>query len=235
MRVIEVERIDTQENQDLDDTNIESFIEAPLIEPIRKFNEKGIKTLMSSCNKRNVNWITEDGRNVYTDEVRSDLIYKDIYSFGYGYAYVMLDFDSLSPENRNIMETTYSVLNGEINEEQNQSKIYKGNKRIIYGAVPSTFMVGNHEYDSNGFRKRPGMHFSYSTLKEDSLGTEDEFFLNNFDIIPTSTTTPRIVIVRYPVNEQTETLEVTDFFNKLADGLIIQKTKIDTISGSKTI
>ena len=227
MKVIDVERISTEENQVLNDNNLEEFIESPLIEPVKRFNEKGVKTLMSSCNKQNVKWINEDGVNLYTKDIKEDVMYKDLYSFGYGYAYIMMDFDSLSEENRMIMKSTYAVLNEGLNEDCDQSKAYRGSKKVIYGAVPSTVTVGQHEYDTNGFKKRPGIYFSIKTLKEDSLKTNDDFFLNNYDTVPTSTTVPRIVIMRYPVNDKTETQDVTNYFNKIADMLVAKEPVLE--------
>lgn len=225
MKVTDIERINIEENQVLNSNNIQDFIEQPLIESIEMFNEKGIKTLMSSCNKHNVKWINDEGKNIFTEDLRSDLRYKDIYSFGYGFAYIMLDFDSLDDDNKKTMEKLYIKLNDGI-EDKPQTQSYSSNKVIIYGAVPTAKIVGDHEYDANGFRKRPGMYFSFETIKEDALTTDDNFFLNNYNVVPTSTQTPRVVIIRYPVNEDTKTTDVTTYFNGIANMMVKQEVTL---------
>ncbi|MFH0806256.1 MAG: hypothetical protein V1885_00820 [Candidatus Brennerbacteria bacterium] len=58
-----------------DKEDLKFFVEAPLLEACQQFFDKGIKTIFSSANKKDV---------------------------GIGYAHIALDFDSLSPVNKEI-------------------------------------------------------------------------------------------------------------------------------------
>ena len=90
------------------ENDIDEIIEAPLREPIKEFNRKNIITIMSSANEINVKWLDEDGNDMYQTKRDFDAVK---FSYGNGFAYIILDYDSLSDENKAIMNKLYDELN----------------------------------------------------------------------------------------------------------------------------
>jgi len=227
MKVTNVERIDADQGLPLNNENLDELIETPLVEPIKVFHNKNIKTLMSSCNKYNVNPILQNGANVFTDDIVDKYAYKHVYSFGYGFAYIMFDYDNLSLENKEFFNSKYKELNKDINEQPIRNIDYKNGyqsqKRMIYGVNPTL-----HEKAPSGFRSDK-LFPNMESIPNDVEKAKDDFFIDNYDIVTTSTTKPRIVIIRYPVDENTQTHDVTNFFNSIA--LEMQEQKLRMIFG----
>ena len=229
MKVSQVKRIDTEENKTITEENIEYLIEAPLMEPIKIFDAKNIKTLMSSCNEFNVNPVRE-GNNIFTSDIKQEYRYKHVYSFGYGYAYVMLDYDSLSAENRDRLKSMYENLNQNSQEPPirniDSKNGYISKKRMVYAVNPE-LKQGQFRI-SRDYPEYP-LSPDIESVAESADKSNDEFFINNYDVIPTSTRKARFILLRYPVNKETETNEVAEYFSEIANNLAIQE-KVKTFS-----
>ncbi len=70
-----------------------SFIEYPVREAVRRMNESGIKTIMSSSNKDDVE---ANGKNENTFGDNIFIMANSHFSIGNGYAWIMIDYASLS-------------------------------------------------------------------------------------------------------------------------------------------
>lgn len=80
-------------------SDIDNIVELPLVEACRTLFKKNIRTVMSSCNKYNIL-----GYSKYDEEhVGLGRMMKEIYSYGDGYAWIMLDYDSLEEKNKQIL------------------------------------------------------------------------------------------------------------------------------------
>ena len=152
------------------ENDIDEIIEAPLREPIKEFNRKNIITIMSSANEINVKWLDEDGNDMYQTKRDFDAVK---FSYGNGFAYIILDYDSLSDENKAIMNKLYDELNpSEIKSTYEKpitaEQTYNGNKRIIYAVHQKEIPFHAWKIDSEE---------TYQLLThEPEDNTEKEFF-----------------------------------------------------------
>lgn len=86
------------------DRIIEKIIEKPLQKACKIAKSKNIETVMSSANKKNVVWKKEDRIN--RAEIEVHIQQRRMLSFtqaGKGYAWIMLNYNTLSDENRKIL------------------------------------------------------------------------------------------------------------------------------------
>lgn len=85
------------------ETMIKEMIELPLQEPCRIFRKKGIQTVMSSANGNNI--LKPGQKPIEKEDVYGEkqLFWEERPTYeeaGRGYAWIMLDFNSLSNENK---------------------------------------------------------------------------------------------------------------------------------------
>ena len=118
MRISEIDPIDKMgidlRKEENIEKAIEQYIELPVREAVREFTKRGIKTVMSSANYSNIlpngkqpkEKYDVDGQEYYFDRSTFD-------DAGKGYAWVMLDFDSLSDENKNRILEAEEKVGGE--------------------------------------------------------------------------------------------------------------------------
>ena len=89
-------------NIDSAEKMIEKMIELPLRNACKIFNKKGIETVMSSANQNNLLKPTEKSFEKEDLLKMQDAESRPSYEIvGKGYAWIMLNFDSLSEENKN--------------------------------------------------------------------------------------------------------------------------------------
>ena len=91
------------ENKDANEI-IELIIEKPLQKACKECKEKNIETVMSSANKNNI--IKKGKERTNKKEVIEDAKKHKIQSFteaGKGYAWLMINYNTLSDENRKIL------------------------------------------------------------------------------------------------------------------------------------
>lgn len=84
---------------------IDKIIELPLRKACKVFREKGIETVMSSANKNNV--LRDGEKRIEKEDVYGsfDKLFEN-YLFleaGKGYAWIMLNFNTLSDENKDLL------------------------------------------------------------------------------------------------------------------------------------
>jgi len=182
----------------INEKSIETFIEPPLIEPIRKMNEMGIKTVGSGANKNNTKDSVHRINNVPVP-----------YDFGNHHAFIVMDFDKLSSENKQKIEELYN----EFNLEKSESEFYNG-KIVIYGITSGETGATMDCYKHLKLGERE--------LYDQRTKEVDEFFFENRDYIIATNFPERVVILRCPIDENTKSESVTNYFDGFANYLFDQ-------------
>jgi len=201
------------------EADIDEIIESPLKRPIKELYRKHIITIMSSANEINVQWLDNSGNNMYQSKLDFDATK---FSYGEGYAYIILDYDSLSDINKRTLDKLYDELNLPEEKQAYEKPItaeqsYNGNKRIIYAIHQIENPVHTWEIDSER---------TYELLTKKMEDTSDIDFMQKSNFVYTTPYTERSVIVRYPVNENTDEKEVEDYFNSIFSRLESQEKRI---------
>ena len=193
---------------------MENIIEEPLKKPCKTFYKKGIRTVMSSANKNNIVQVSKKKKDLVPE------IYLDASTFedaGKGYAWIMLDFDSLSDENKD----TLFQLEEKVDENGN-----KVGEEAIWFVHPTK--IGNIDYMMKTGR------ISYD-LVDSSISDEASAekvkvdprykkFEDKAVILTYNNRYPsNTVILRRPVGEETTVEEVEDYFMQIAELLKDQK------------
>ena len=201
---------------------IDRIIELPLRRACKEFYKKGIKTIMSSANKNNI--VQEGGSPKRKKDVsgKSQHLFLDGPTFedaGVGYAWIMIDFDTLSDENKE------KLLRLEERKDENGNKV--GEEAIwfvhptIMGNIDYKMKTGRFDYrllvpvaeDENPIEIVP--------VEQNYVDFEDKAIILAYNNrYPANT-----VILRMPVNEDTTAQEVEEYFCKISELLKEQKVK----------
>ena len=219
MKIKDIRRDKSNYKKINDETDIDEIIERPLREAVKDLFRKNIITIMSSANEINVQWLDEDGNNMYQTREDFDAIK---YSYGEGFAYIILDYDSLSDKNKKIIDDLYNELNSQ-EEQQIYTKpitteqSYKGNKRIIYAI---------HQVENPEHAWQIDSENTLGLLTGTGAEVSDMDFMRKSNFVYTTPYTERSVIIRYPVNEETEEGEVEEFFSSICSKLETQERRI---------
>lgn len=88
--------------------DLDGVVELPLLNACKELFKKNIRTIMSSCNKYNLLGYEE---YAHQEEYNLTSIMRQLYAYGEGYAYIMIDYDSLDEENKNIIHQMYDEHN----------------------------------------------------------------------------------------------------------------------------
>ena len=108
MKIKDIKRDKSNYKTIKSESDIDEIIELPLRKPMKELYRKNIITVMSSANEINAKWLDEDGNNMYESKKDFGAVK---FSYGDGFAYIILDYDSLSEENKAIMAELYDELN----------------------------------------------------------------------------------------------------------------------------
>ena len=174
------------------DELIKELIELPLQKPCAIFKEKGIETCMSSANANNI--MPFGKRRIEKEDVfgkGQEWFYPrpTFEDAGRGYAWIMLNYNSLSKANKNFL----------LSLEQKKGK--KGEMigdKAIWFVEPSIVMFGclndkeSQDFEGEEFKKRR-IILSYNDRYADQS-----------------------VFLRMPINNRTTVEEVEDFFTQFA-------------------
>lgn len=220
MLIKEIEAIGEASVSLLDDSSdiIDRIIELPLREACRVFRDKGIETVMSSANKTN---LVGDGEKVIEKEDIGNNPFEThmFYEAGVGYAWIMLNFETLSDENK--------ALLFDLEQEKDEVGNWVGQRRIWF--VHPSEMSGNIEYGLKIGK------FNYDYLKmclpEDEIpyGIEVDDTLIEFEkrhitlLYPWTDSSQSAVFLRMPINSETTVEEVDKYFVEFAKSFYNQK------------
>lgn len=194
---------------------IKRAVELPLQEACRILFEKGIETVMSSSNKNNI--VQEGEGRIEKKDVQIDPIdymlsaqkptFEDA---GKGYAWIMLNFDTLSDENKDWLF--------DLEEKKGANGENIGEKGVWF---VQPCVIGNLDY------KIKTDQYTYEQLRElldeSEIPQEIEYDerLARFDkkrvVLTYNNMYPiNTVMLRYPINEKTTVEEVSEYFKALA-------------------
>lgn len=224
----------------LDDEIMQKLcIEAPVRKACINLSKNGIKTLMSSANVENIL-----SRDIKVDESRVYIGQNEPWVIGNGYAWIMLDWDQLSDENKsylisirnddleldlsekeNINLRYLSELNGKKKSQDQLIKFYEyvdiPKEEVALFGFDSTMVV-----DKMQLSLLPRDNF-YDSNKVYLLGHNS---LNNH--LQNGSNHFRTVVIRYPMDEFTTVDDVENFYNKISLNMI--KNQNNRIGDGKT-
>ena len=136
------------EDKNSDDI-IDRIIELPMRKPCKIFKEKNIETNMSSANKNNL--LKKGKKRIERENIKQDnkfhMFGPDFSYAGKGYAWIMLNYDKLSNENK---EKIF-----ELQEKRGQKTIW-----LVYSMYYTKFHT--EESDYNDYKKK----FDETTVAE---------------------------------------------------------------------
>jgi len=216
----------------LDDVStINECIEPPLKNACKQLNEKGIKTIMSSCNSEDVK-----NRNVKIDSYRVGKGSNPPFFLGNGYAWIIIDWESLSDENKSIF-VDYNSGKKQIPLSEREADILEHNCSLDSPKIPISWQMvrffevidGNKFFENRsnfGKLEQKSEFDAYFDLNKNGLLSYCS--LNNIS------SDYRVVVLRYPIDELTTLGDVEKFFVNFIQQLSNQKTnqnKASNING----
>ena len=182
-------------NIDKPESLMERIIEPPLLNACKIFKNKGVETVMSSANKTNILKPGEKAKekeDVYGNGQQWFLNHPTYEDAGRGYAWIMLNFQTLSEANRDWL---FSL---EERKDENGEPI---GEKAVWFVEPNNFGI---------FNTKKGVDSSKFNEKKIILGYNDGLY-------PKQT-----VILRMPISENTTVKEVDEYFSTLAESFISQ-------------
>lgn len=170
-------------------TIIENLVEKPMQKACKEFKHKNIETWMSSANKSNI------VKNTKKRALKKDVINKKMptfYSAGKGYAWIMLNYNSLSLDNKNLLFSLKDQL-GEDSIWFVTPTFGNTYKKILEKKGISNILTSNDIYDEL-FRK------------------------NQLTLMYDATLYPgRSVFIRMPIDEKTSVEDVEEYYSKIIE------------------
>lgn len=181
------------------DEIIEIIIEKPLQKACKDCMSKNIETVMSSANKKNI--VKKNMKRINKIDVVEGIQQHKNQTFeqaGKGYAWLMINYNTLSDENREILFS----LEKELGED------------IIW------FVKENFTDTMNSIRKRLKMKPIIQEFNDEYAEKfkEKQLLLMYNNKYPT-----RNVFIRMPIDEKTEVKEVEEYFDRIISKLINQQ------------
>lgn len=170
---------------------IELIIEKPLQKACKECKEKNIETVMSSANKKN---IVKKNKIIKKVDILKGNIMQTFMETGKGYAWLMINYNTLSDENRKIIFS----LEKELGEE------------TIW------FVKSNYIDAMNALRRRFKMKQLVETFDDKYA---DEFKRRQVLLIYNNKYPRRNVFIRMPIDENTKVDDVENYFSKIISQL----------------
>ena len=199
MLVSEVKRIGKVGKNLLENKNAEEIIEIIIEKPLQKAcidcMNKNIETVMSSANKKNI--VKNNKEIINKNKLVEKINQNKLQSFtqaGKGYAWLMINYNTLSDENREIIFS----LEKELGED------------VIW------FVKENFTDSMNAIRKRLKMKPIVQNFNDKyaELFKEKQLLLMYNNNYPT-----RNVFIRMPIDEKTKVEEVETYFGEIISKL----------------
>ena len=177
---------------------IEIIIEKPLQKACKDCKNKNIETVMSSANKKNI--VKNDKDRINKKEVVEKINQKKMQNFtqaGKGYAWLMINYNTLSDENREILFSLEKKL----------------------GEETIWFVKENFTDSMNLIRKRFKMR---PILQEFNDKYANQFKEKQMLLMYNNKYPTRNVFIRMPIDKKTEVEEVEEYFDKITSKLVKQ-------------
>ena len=181
---------------------IDLLVEEPLRKACKTLRDKGIETIMSSANRDNV--LQEGEKPVEKEDVKGQEYYLDSPTFksaGKGYAWIMINYENLSDENKEIL---FSI------EETKNSRGENIGEKIVW-FVESTSVL---------------YHLAARKDGREKSDLEKKFDERSF-ILSYNYRQEKAVFLRMPINQETTVTEVEEYFEKLVERLKQQELEIN--------
>ena len=220
--ILDVEPIGFDGQIKLDDMSLYMCIERPVRETCKALSDKGIMTLMSSAN-------TNDVKTRYTkiDTYRHLSGFGDgHFNIGNGYAWVMIDWASLSKENKQL----FTQLNsGEIQIPltETEKASFEHNCKINQFPIKQSELVKFFEIVD--YYKLMKGQITPNQLPQSS--SEDTYFdsVKNgyavYNSLLNHSLDFRAVVIKCPIDETTKISDVNKYFNFIVQKLTMQTSK----------
>lgn len=180
------------------DELIKKIIEKPLQSSCIKCKEKNIETVMSSANKNNI--MKNDEEIITKEKLVQKLKKNKLLSFDYigkGYAWIMINYNTLSDENREILFS----LEKEIGEDT-----------IL-------FVKENFTDTMNYLRRKFKIKEKPQTFNDTYA---NEFKNRQLKLVYKNVYPTRNVFIRMPINNNTKSEDVELYFDNILDNLVKQ-------------
>jgi len=189
-----------------DDSGYELFIEYPVRKACKDLNDKNIDTIMSSANK-------EDAKRCNEPEKNGNRLFigqSEHFSIGNGYAWIMIDYNHLTQENKDIMDALNS---GEtpINLNPEALKRFAHICQVNKAPMHQRELVKYFRVIFEKYRRK----YSYNIDNTE----EDDYFslhytnLYNYNSLVNHGADYRAVVLRYPIDENTTVEEIEEYYN----------------------
>ena len=178
------------ENEDADEL-IYKIIEKPLQNACKTCKDKNIETVMSSANKNNI--MTKKQKRINKHELKQMLQKNKLLNFEYvgkGYAWIMINYNTLSDENRKIA----FALENELGED-------------------SVWFVKENYTDAKNFIRRKLKLKEVEQVFNDKYA--DEFKKRQLKLVYKNTYPSRNVFIRMPIDETTKVQDVDLYFKQI--------------------
>lgn len=186
---------------------IDEIVELPLRSACKLFRDKGIATVMSSANKNNI--VASSEKSIEKEDVYGKVEHRfENHTFleaGIGYAWIMINFDSLSDENKD--------LTFRLEEKIGENRVWFVHPAEMDGNPEYALRIGKYDYD-----------FLRQALDEDSIPKDIEVDerLVEFEkrhiclMYPWTDSSSQAVFLRMPLYENTTVEEVESYFVEFA-------------------
>lgn len=220
--VLDVEPINFNGQIKLDDISLYMCIERPVRETCKALSDKGIMTLMSSAN-------TNDVKTRYTkiDTYRHLSGFGDgHFNIGNGYAWVMIDWASLSQENKQLF-TKLNLGEIQIPLTETEKVSFEHNCKINQFPIKQSELVKFFEIVD--YYKLMKGQITPNRLPQSS--SEDTYFdsVKNGYAVYNSLLNHgadfRVVVIKCPIDENTKASDVNKYFNFIVQKLTMQTSK----------
>lgn len=164
-KVIEIKPIWEDYVPVLREDDLDEIIELPLLNACKELYRKNIITIMSSCNMFNIK-----GFDSYTQDVEMNQHLKKTYAIGEKHAWIMLDYDSLSEENKKIMAEYY--------KKEEENFIYSVENHDDYNDAPADFKEKCKDSMDMPHYKKRAIILRYPLTKNTTTKEVNDYYLS---------------------------------------------------------
>ncbi len=200
------------------DNIIDEIIELPLRKACKIFKQKGMETVMSSANKNNIIRVGEkaiEKEDIYGSPEKLFETHTFLEA-GKGYAWIMLNFSTLSSENKDLLF--------QLEEKLSPKVIWFVHPTEMNGNIEFSLKTGKYDYN-----------FLRQVLDQESIpqNVEIDTKLIEFEkrhivlLYPWTNSSTEAVFLRMSVNEQTTVEEVEEYFANVAECFKEQTMQIE--------